>query len=59
MAFTDYGSENLVELIRIHKNNLNSSSGNIGRSVVRPPGEVCASCETDVSGLGGKYKARA
>lgn len=36
MAFTDYGSENLVELIRIHKENLNSSSGDIGGSIVRP-----------------------
>ncbi|MDF0498410.1 hypothetical protein [Bradyrhizobium yuanmingense] len=58
MAFTDYGSENLVELIRI-KDNLNSSSGDIGGSIVRPAGEVCASCEIDVSGLGGQYKARA
>ncbi|MCK1494794.1 hypothetical protein IVB14_31400 [Bradyrhizobium sp. 180] len=58
MAFTDYGSENLVELIRIHKDNLNSSSGDIGGSM-SAPGEVCGSCETDVSGLGGKYKARA
>ncbi|WP_198399959.1 hypothetical protein [Bradyrhizobium yuanmingense] len=59
MAFTDYVSENLVELIRIHKDNLNSSSGDIGGSIVRPPGEVCANCEIDVSGLGGQYKARA
>lgn len=36
MAFTDYGSENLVELIRIHKQDLNSSSGEIGGSTVRP-----------------------
>ncbi|UWU67900.1 hypothetical protein [Bradyrhizobium sp. NC92] len=41
MAFTDYGSENLVELIRIHKDNLNSSSGDIGGSIVRP-GEFAA-----------------
>ncbi|MCK1616543.1 hypothetical protein IVA96_07750 [Bradyrhizobium sp. 159] len=37
MAFTDYGSENLVELIRVHKENPNSSSGEIGGSTVRPP----------------------
>lgn len=36
MAFTDYGSESLVELIRIHKENLDSSSGDIGGSIVRP-----------------------
>ncbi|MCK1624067.1 hypothetical protein IVA98_12790 [Bradyrhizobium sp. 160] len=41
MAFTDYGSEKLVELIRIHKDNLNSSSGDIGGSIVRP-GELAA-----------------
>ncbi|MGY4592820.1 hypothetical protein ACVWXL_000566 [Bradyrhizobium sp. GM22.5] len=57
MAFTDYGSENLVEHIRIHKDNLNSSIGDIGGSIVR--GEVCGSREIDVSGLGSKYKARA
>lgn len=58
MAFTDYGSENLAELIRIHKENLNSSSGDIGGSIVRP-GEVCGSRKIDVSGLGSKYNARA
>lgn len=36
MAFTDYGSESLVELIRIHMENLDSSSGDIGGSIVRP-----------------------
>lgn len=45
MAFTDYGSENLVELIRIHKENLNSSSGDIGGYLLSAPGEVCGSCE--------------
>lgn len=34
-AITDYGSGNLVQLIRIHNENLNSSSGEIGASTVR------------------------
>lgn len=32
----------LVELIRIHKESLNSSSGEIGGSTVRPPGRFAA-----------------
>lgn len=36
MAFTGYGSENLVELIGIHKESLNSSSGEIDGATVRP-----------------------
>ncbi|WP_376701263.1 hypothetical protein [Bradyrhizobium australiense] len=35
MAFTDFGIENLMELIRIHKENPNSSNGEIGGSTVR------------------------
>jgi hypothetical protein len=30
MAFTDFGIENLTELIRMHKEDPNSSSGGIG-----------------------------